>query len=515
MIPETTGALEPNRLRFRLLNLTDVPAGTSLTSSPNFPQLRAAIDLPNHLKTIGPSLDALFGKLEVQVQEQVLGVKLPLIGEALDGPANFIRKLRAEINAGIAAIAAFDVNTIETMLEDAITRLLGTAGDYVRVDLSNPTDIRFSLVFNGSPINEVVRTETDIGLPALGIGLDARLAVIGSYDVRLDFVVSVTDGVYIDTSTESFKINLNVGMNGAASGRLGFIAVDVTAKPSNPACGAFHAEIKIGLKDPSGDNKLRLNELDDGGLIDQNDTGLKGCAGMRFDVAAQVTDWLPKFKFDLSVDWEFAGGDLKGSVPEITFGNVQVELGGFLANVLTPLLAKLEPILDPIEPILDLLSAQLPVIDDLGVHYSLLDIAAEFVANIPDSPMSRKLDQLTNFIQALVTINDLANAVQLDAGSNATLVIGSLTFGGAGSSKFDARATELAKDVINLAQTNSNVVQQLKTGAPETGKVLDVSAAEIHFPLYENPLSIFEWILGMGEAEIVTLKLPEVSLNIP
>ncbi len=273
VIPDSTGVLEPNRLTYRVLNLSNVASSTTLLSSPNFPTLRTAVNLPKQLQAVGPSLDELFGKLELQVQEQVFGVKLPLIGEALDGPANFVRKLRAELNRALDALSAFDVATIETAIELAIQRLIGVPGDYVKVDLSKPTDIRFTLQFTGAPINEAVQTETDIGLPALGIGLDAQMNVVGSYDFRLDFVVSVIDGVYIDTSNESFIVNLDVGMSGTASGRLGFVAVDVTAQPSNPACGAFHAQFSVGLKDPSGDAKLKLNELDDGGLIDKNATG--------------------------------------------------------------------------------------------------------------------------------------------------------------------------------------------------------------------------------------------------
>ena len=516
VIPDTTGALEPNRLAFRVLNLSNVGASTTLASSPSFPDLRAAEDLPNQMQSVGPSLDELFGKLEIQVQQQVLGVKLPLIGDALDGPANFIRKLHTELNAALVAITAFDVNSIETAIESAISRLLGRVGNYVSVDLSNPLAIRFTLEFTGAPINESVQTETDIGLPALGIGLDAQLNVIGSYDFRLDFVVSVVDGVYIDTSTEAFVVNLDVDMQGTASGRLGFIAVDVNARPSNPACGAFHAKFNIGLKDPSGDNKLKLNELDDGSLIDKNATGLTGCAGMRFDVTAQTTDWLPKFNFDLSVDWSFDGRDMTGSVPEITYGNVEVELGGFLAKVLAPLLAKLEPIIDPIEPVLDLLTSEIPVIDDLGVHVTLLDLAELYVQPLPpDDAMRQRVERLTKFIEALDSINDLANAVRLNSNAKTSLVIGSLTFGGSRSPQFDARALELASKVVDLAQTSKNILEQLKDGAPETGDVLKTTPAEIHFPIYENPLSVFEWLLGFGEAEIVTLALPGVDLNIP
>ncbi len=238
---------------------------------------------------------------------------------------------------------------------------------------------------------------------------------------------------------------------------------------------------------------------------------------MRFDVTAKTTDWLPKFNFDLSVDWSFDGKDLTGSVPEITYGNVEVELGGFLGNVLAPLLARIEPILDPIEPVLDILTSEIPVIDDLGVHVTLLGLAETFV-NMPpddDSEMSQRLNRLLKFIEALVTINDLANAVTADASTTARLVIGSLKFGGAASPQFDARALELANQVVELAKSKTDLIQQLIDGAPTTGKVLTTTPAEIHFPIYENPVSVFEWLLGFGEAEIVTIKLPSANLNVP
>ncbi len=251
-------------------------------------------------------------------------------------------------------------------------------------------------------------------------------------------------------------------------------------------------------------------------MIDKDATGLTGCAGMRFEVVAHTTDWLPKFSFDLSVDWNFDGSDLIGSVPEITYGNVEVELGGFLGKVLGPLLARLEPILDPIEPVLDLLTSEIPVIDDLGIHLSVLDMAELFVQPLPpDSEMRLRVERLIKFIEALASINDLANAVSLNANAKTSLVIGSLTFGGSRSPQFDARTAALAEKVVDLAQANHNIIDQLKDGAPETGEVLTTTPAEIHFPIYENPLSVFEWLLGFGEAEIVTLALPSVNLNVP
>lgn len=72
----------------------------------------------------------------------------------------------------------------------------------------------------------------------------------------------------------------------------------------------------------------------------------------------------------------------------------------------------------------------------------------------------------------------------------------------------------MAKKVVDLAQSNGDLIEQLKDGAPKTGQVLTTTPAEIHFPIY-NPLGVFEWLLGFGEAEIVALALPSVNLKVP
>lgn len=508
VVPDSTGKATPERFTFQVGNLASALTSTLLLSSPSFPDLRDALDLPKQLQSVPPSLDALFESLELNLKEQVLGINLPLIGKALDGPANFIRDLRAELNTAFLAINNFNVATIERRLERAIEGLMGVAGDYVKADVTLPTEIRFTLAFNGAPISETLQTTTDVGLPALGASLDAELTVLGTYDFEIAFVVSVTEGVYLDTSKENISINLDVDLNGTAQGRLGFVEVTATPIPS-PSCDhAFHALFNVGLTDLNQDGKLKIDELFRGPVIDMDDTGLTGCAGMSFQIVATATDWLPSFVADLNIEWPFDGTDLQGQVPVVSFDNVGLKLGPFLEKVLVPLFARLEPILDPIEPLLDLLTTPIP-----NINASIIDMAQALADALPGSNFQESIDRVANFLLALDSLNDLANAVQIEKGTGAVIDVGSLTFGGSGS-QYDARLGQLASSVVQLATARGDVMGQFNSAVPQTSAKVSSSPAQIHFPILEQPLSIFEWMLGFGEAEIVTVDLPELGARL-
>ncbi|MFO1062507.1 MAG: calcium-binding protein [Pirellulales bacterium] len=519
--PDTTGSAEPVRLSFNISDLADALANTQLITSPSFPTLRSGIDLSLQLQSLGPSISELFSALEAQIKEQVLGIDLPLVGKSIDSAATFIRKMRIDIENVLGPLTAFDRATVEAALEQAIANLFGIPGDYrdaVQVDLSVPTALRFVFDFQGVPILQNVQAKTNFGLPALGAEVDANLLVSGLYRVKLDVVVSLTDGVYIDTSNESISVDLNVAMNGTAVGKLGFVEVVVATAVGPTTCSAFDATFAICLTDPNNDGKFKLNEIGRGSLIDSSTTGISGCSEMRFDITAAANEMLPSFRTGLNIDWDFNGLDLHGEIPEVTFHDVQLELGGFIAHVIAPFLTRLEPILDPIEPILDLLTSDLPVLDTAGVNASILDLGFAFAEHLPrDSNIRRTLLSILEFIEAVDSINRLANAVAIDGATGARLNVGNLTFGGSITPQYDARTGALAQTVIAAAQTRNDVMDQFfaDSAAPHMGDVITTSRAQIHFPILENPTQVFEWLLGFGQAEIVTLKLPGVHANIP
>jgi Ca2+-binding RTX toxin-like protein len=518
VVPDSSGTATPERLIFQIDDLNTPLTSTVLVSSPSFPDLHAGADLPNQLQAVPPSFDEIFGDLAATLRGQVFGQDFPLIGDALDGPANFLEKIRIRLRNVFSTLTDFSAASVETKIETAIQRLLGRPGDYVTVDLTVPTDIGFTIQFTGAPIEEILSTETDLGLPALGASLSADLEVVGSYDFSVTIIVSVVDGIYVDPTSESIRVDLDIGLTGTATGRLGFLDVIATAGPSDPSCGAFHAEFTVGLQDVNSDGKLKLNELASGGIIDSAATGLRGCAGIRLDFEATVSEWLPSVVTDLSIDWNFDGTNLTGDVPEITFGNVGVKVGQFLSQTIAPFLLKIEQILEPIDPILRLLDTPLPVLDQFMDPISLLSIAEGLIGSVSiDSNFVKSIQSIIDMLRFLVTLNELANAVTVDMNSQAVIEIGSLNFGGSRSPQFDARLPVLDVGVLAeaIAADDWEVQLESPSAAPNFAASLTTTPSKIHFPIFENPTGVFEWLFGFGEAELIAWELPSVFLSIP
>ncbi len=518
VVPDSTGSATEERLAFQVQDFGLPLTSTVLISSPSFPDLHAGADLPNELQAVPPSLDAIFRDLSVAMRDSVFRHDFPLIGDNLDGPANFFRKIRAELLPIFNAISVFNAVEVENAIESALANLMGRPGDYVTVDLDIPTEIGFTIDFAGAILNERIRTETDLGLPALGASLDAELSVTGTYDFAITIIVSVVDGVYIDPGSENISIALDVNANGVAMGRLGFLDVVATAAANDPTCGAFSGRFSVAIADPNSDGRLTLSELATGGVIDPNGTGFAGCSAMRFDIEASVSDWLPSVVTDLSVDWTFDGIDLDGNIPTVEFGGVGIKLGQFLSHTIAPFLVKIEKILEPIEPVLEVLDTPLPVIDQFRDPISMLSVARDLLEDFPsDSSFVQSINSIVQMLSFLVTLNDLANIVELEKGSEAVIEIGNLNFGGTASPQFDARLPVLDVDVLGQIVRGDDWVAQMEapSAAPQFSAELKKSPGRIHFPIFENPAGVFEWLFGFGETELIAWELPSVFLNIP
>ncbi len=518
VVPDSSGTATVERLVFQVQDIGLPSTSTVLISSPSFPDLHAGADLPNQLQAVPPSLDAIFRDLSIAMRDSVFRHDFPLIGDKLDGPANFFRKIRAELLPLFNAISVFNANEVENAIESAFANLLGRPGDYVSVNLDVPTEIGFTIDFAGAVLNERIRTKTDLGLPALGASLDAELSIAGTYDFAITVIVSVVDGVYIDPGSENISIALDVNADGVATGRLGFLDVTATAAANDPACGAFTGRFSVAIADPDSDGRLTLSELATGGVIDPNGTGFSGCSAMRFDIEASVSDWLPSVVTDLSVDWTFDGTDLDGNVPTVEFGGVGIKLGQFLSHTIAPFLVKIEKILEPIEPVLNVLDAPLPVIDQFRDPISMLSVARDLLEEFPsDSSFVQSINSIVQMLSFLVTLNDLANTVELEKGTNAVIEIGNLRFGGTATPQFDARMPILDVDVIGQIVRGDDWVAQLEApnAAPQFSGELKKSPGRIHFPIFENPAGVFEWLFGFGETELIAWELPSVFLNIP
>ena len=514
IIPEVTGTVDQNRFQVQIGNLALPGSTTDLVGSPNFPTLRTQINLLDHLSAIPPSVSAMLGKLADQLERDVFGIPLPLIGSHLDEAASFVRDLKERFDHTFDTLSRFSTSDIEDAINEAIGNLLNQPGDYVTFNGNVAGEVRFQVLITGAPISETVSANTDLGLPALGIAMETDLEVLGTYTFGFDIVVSRDEGVYIDTTNETIRMDLDINANGSAEGRLGWLAVSATIMPSVTGSAAFHAEFVVDMTDPNRDGMLKPNELTGGSLIDFNNTSLDGDADFKVEFAANVSAWLPSIRGDLDIEWSFVGPDLDGNVPEIEFSNVEIVVGTFLTQILSPVLEKLDPILDALEPVLDVLNADLPVLDDLGVEVSLISIAQEIVDLLPGA-LKAQFKLYLDFIQALIDLKELVDAISLESVSTLVIPLGSLRFGGADRSFYDARLGELVQDVFQFVSDPGDWFRSFKGAAPQTAAVIETTPASIDFPFLDDPKSVFEWLLGKGQAELVTVKLPGFQMDIP
>ncbi len=521
VVPDHTGSAEPNRLSFRINNLNNPGNSTTLQSSPNFPQMKQGLNLQVNLNAFGPALEDWFKQIADKVSSDVLGKAYPLVGDKLEQFTNFVEELRATITPVLDALRSFTVSDVESAIEGAIRSLLGNPnGDYVHVDITTPTQFKLTLDIEGAPINSQRSVQTNLGLPALGADWQSELSAVGSYDFQVTFVLDVNEGFYVETDTERISFELDVDMLGQATGKLGFFEVIATAQAATPGQSAFHAEFVVDLTEPSGDDKLFLREIGTGSLFDTNTTGLSGQAALRFTIEAVVNEWLPSIETGLRIDWDFDGIGFSGvNPPEVTYEGIQLNLGRLLNEVFLPFFETIQDVFQPFTPVIELLTNPLPVLDELtDPPVSLNGLAQAFARTLPaDSDIRRSIESLSQFIETLATINRLVESIHTDASTGLSLQLGNITYGGAQSSQFDARMDHLDAAVLGQADARGDLRSQFDSpsGAPSLSAELERSPGALHVPIIEDPLSSIGWILGVGQANLLTWDLPDVSVSFP
>ncbi len=519
VVPDHTGSAEPNRLTFRINNLNNPANSTILQSSPNFPKLKQGINLQVNLNALAPSLDEWFKKVGEKVAQEVLGKAYPLIGDKLEQFTNFLEELRSTINTALDALNSFTVDKVEKAIEGALQSLFGIpSGDFVHVDISSPTEFKLTLDIDGALINVQKVVQTDIGLPALGADWRSELSVVGSYDFHVTFVLDLTQGFYVETNTEQIGLTLDIDMLGQATGKLGFFEIIATASAPAPGQSAFHAEFTIDLTDP--DDKLFLREIGTGPLIDTDTSGLTGEAALRFTIEAVVNEWLPSIETGLRIDWEFDGIGFGGSNPPlVTYEGIQLNLGRLLDEVFLPFFETIQTVFDPFSDVITFLTDPLPVLKDFtDPPVSILGLAQEFARSLPrDSDIRRSIESLADFVETSATINRIVSAIHTDSASGLSLQLGDITFGGTSSPQFDARQGTLDPAVLGQANARSDLRNQFDgpNGAPNLSAELSTSPGALRVPIVEDPLSAMGWVLGIGEANLLTWDLPDVVVSFP
>lgn len=527
---------EASPLRFEITDLNDAIGSLNVTSSPDFVAIINDFEIGDNLATIPNGILAIIDAIADAADDGIFGIQLPVIGDLLEGDGNFLRDLYNTLLTEFGQLTDFGASLLEDALEEIIVDLLqlDPNEDRVDLDLSDLRDILLTLDLSGGLFETSKNYDTDLGFPALGASLNAEFGIDAYYDAVITFGLDAK-GVYLLTEDldrdgnlipgDNLGLSVDVNIVGDPSepdfeGRLGFIQVEVDNGGDDTV---FHADYDIDITEPSGDGKLHLDELSLSGLIDLDNSGLRGGTGpdqdgvLSLDIGVSVAEWAPSLYADLEIEWHFDGFDFKGDTPRVEYTDVGVEMGDLIDNTICPFVSTVREYTAPLDPVVDVFETRIDIISDvLNRDITILDLAnvGEEVAGLINADrFEDNLRAVTTFVEVMQTIKLIDNGCARTG--EATVSFGSLSLQGIAADATEVALSWLEDNAgLNLGDDPLQALQDVALDFYEQTQEVSITGLEVAFPLLENPLSGFEWLLGIRHVPIVTLDVVDVSVNL-
>ena len=458
-----------------------------------------------NLATIRAELEKVLDALEANLKTVAFANSLPLVGKGLStatgSAVDFLNDLKTKL---AAQLDTGSVEQIQQTLGDALGQNgLGwlqdvngdgnkDAGDITLNDTAQQVTFGFSL--GRDPVSLAAGIGFDIGLPELGLKVTdgSKVKTDVGFSLNLGFGVNKDTGFFVDTAPkDELKVNLTTSLqNFSATGKLGFLQVDVTDSAAQPTqfAGTFGLDLQNGLAVVP-----TFNAQADVSLHLQGKIPIAGNS---------KTPLLPSIGTDFNLNWQFADANASnpaniagfGNAPTLAFNNVTLSLGSFASQFIEPVLGTVQDALSPVKPVIDFLTDGLPLID-----LSLIDLFEKTNAiqgQISQGEGAGKAES-TEGIKVIKVLNTLLD-IPADAG-NTGIPLGSFNL----SAGNDLRTTALAAIDIGAFQGAFQDIQQglRDIGADELVDYLDKTKKELEnqgptFPLIQDPRQAFQLLLG-------------------
>ncbi|MEX0643625.1 MAG: DUF1467 family protein [Pirellulales bacterium] len=275
----------------------------AILETPTFDVTFGALDILDNLDIIVEGLDRVLAGIQDVLDGEVLGIRLPFVGDKLAGGAQAIEGFRRDFITPLKNSLSGAASKTIQVVKDALESLLGPSGlrvlvGEVQVLPENPTDY-VEFVFTLQKRAEFARSpiDFDLGIPALGLEVDGEVYVGAGFTFDFGFGVG-EEGFYLvtrDDDANDFDLSLDLTVAApdlSATGRLGFLQVQATDEDADAlTSNNFHhlngnvpvdaagnsidrdgdgvfpstmsARFQVDLDDPSGDGRLTLPEMSD------------------------------------------------------------------------------------------------------------------------------------------------------------------------------------------------------------------------------------------------------------
>ena len=512
-----------NQVLLRVNDLGNILGTTELITPPNIANTLASVDIGSNLGAFLDGWDGLMSFLDFAISSKVLAVKLPVVGDSLQEVGEFVQKLRDGITSTISSPSQLIRTDATTFLRQRLFSALSGIDDGFLVDrngdgtvnigdiglTSTATSVEYAMRLGGA-IRVPANLDFDLELAGLGLKLDnATINMTSSFSFEIVVGVDKTKGAYFKfapSKTDDLKLTVGASLSQASlTGKLGFLQLDVINRNAT-----LNGEFALDLQVPAS-GIVYLSDLSAASGINVN-AKFNGALDVDLDLVASFggSAKFPRLRSGLSLDWVFAnastatGLDGFGGAPTLKYNSVQLGLGSFLRDFLSPIVGEVQKALKPIQPVLDVLTAPLPVISDLAGPTTLVDVARLF-----------GYADVANFIDAVVDINDLATKLGSVGASEIWIDLGQFSIDGKAARTPSAAGSLMPKNV--QAPTLAAIQSQINTSAPASMSTAfnasrNVNGGGFKFPIIENPSSAMALLLGR-DVTLFGYDMPAMGLE--
>ena len=255
------------------------------------------------------------------------------------------------------------------------------------------------------------------GVSALGLSLNGDVDVTVSYTAAVTFGLN-SQGFYVvapSAGTPLLNVTADAWIPSATmQGHLGPLVITATdleitdssnpqyadsqnqaGVPGHPVGSLLNATFNVGMASPG--KVYYLGNI--GQLVQDLQPSLSGNADILLGLSLGLdsSGKLPSVSTNFVFRWNFTGE------PTLAFNRVQLNMGSFVSALASNLLNQVQNAIAPMEPILNFLTSDLPLLDDVGVDLSLMDLPS--IAGYADvSGFFTAVESITSLINTLSSL---------------------------------------------------------------------------------------------------------------
>ena len=306
----------------------------------------------------------------------------------------------------------------------------------------------------------------DLGIPGLGLKTEGDLTLVIDWALDLAFGLNFTDGFFIRTDDPNeLLFNIDVQVPAAITGTLGFLGLrgedkeldfDGTYGTKDTGLGAtFMVDIfETGRHVGEDADRLGFTEFGsigfDFGVAAEASAALGLTLGLSNELfveifgpgASSVISGFPTIKGDFRFLWQLGNRGTGTSAQEIAdnstfvsfstlgsegFGaiatglklvsieDITLDLGSFISEVLGPIVDEVSKFTEPIQPLIDFISSPVPIIGQLGLDITWMDLAELVAGDTLNFALIKSIAEIVTLINDIAELSG-AGPVMLPIG---------------------------------------------------------------------------------------------------